>query len=199
MFFDLDNFHTPSSPLPKEKSSRSNFLLENISEFYSWYMFWDSRLEDRSLIYEKISRMLRIITISNQGGHFLTWLEEEKIAEAFDVLKDNLYQSNIKVQELPFFLGAIIDKSIEKNAKARLVDEITRVEYTYLIRTPSPIEEGVSKKIREEMEFIITQISPKLPDIHAAAVAKNLNLLLKKQVSLEELPEKLRLCYKNWL
>ena len=178
---------------------RGKQLFRNISEFYAWYSSWDRNAAKHSQIYEYISRLMRIAKTSFEGGHYLESEEDHSMQLSLNQLRENLYLSKVKQNDLSKHLLEIIQSLIKNNPKAKLIDTTTQIEYYYLIDSFQHLSDDLIQEIKSVTTYIITKTDPALPIPLAILIEKNIAKLLENRVLTEELPDHLWECCKELL
>ncbi len=178
---------------------RGRQLFRNISEFYAWYSSWDTNAAKHSLIYEYISRLMRMAKTSFEGGFYIESEEDHSIQLSLNQLRESLYLFKVKQNDLSKHLLEIIQNLIKNNPKAKLIDTTTQIEYYYLIDNFQHLSDDLIQEIKSVTSYIISKTGPSLPIPHAILIEKKVAKLLENRVLTEELPDYLWECGKELL
>src|SRR5579872_5272218 len=139
------DFQAPLSPTTEHLQMGSNpssfrlcgeLLESQISDFYAWYMAWDSIPCSHAKNFQSLSQIKQIARVCLQGGAYLSEREEKHALESLNDLKNGLYDGTVQQQEIPGHLQRIISDLTFVNHKARLVSHTTELEYRLCIHPP---------------------------------------------------------------
>jgi hypothetical protein len=139
--------------------------------------------------------LLRIADCSRKQGQFLSPAEEERALENLKACRERLYNGEIRTQEIPSAVGEVVASLTHDNFKALLVSRLTEVEYRYSIY---PSQEGPPDSDPElQLLFnkVVEEVTPRLLDIKARELARELASCLEYDKPLSELKTILQ----NWL
>lgn len=177
-------FNTPFSPLSLHDS-----LFEETASFYAWYATWDHSPKDHACTYQILSQIMKISLLSQQGGSYLTPMEEETTRTALKHLKEKIYDCRIKASEIPMHVQAIYEKLTENNSKACLIGTLAHFECRL----------GLNREIQKLFEGITTKINPSFPDQSASAITQNLSKILSEPLKYRNLNSAIQDALRGWL
>jgi hypothetical protein len=166
--------HPPTSSHPC-----GEMLSQQITDFYAWYMAWDSSLHTHAHHFQLLSQIKRIAQVSVEGGGFLSEQEEKKALERLNNLRSGLYDGNISQQEIKEHLAHIVDDLTTSNHKARLVSHTTELEYRLCIHPPKDQNPALTAVFKELLNQVIAQIQPNLHDQEAQSMDQGIAQMLR--------------------
>lgn len=177
-------FNVPFSPL-----SIHDTLFEETASFYAWYAVWDQSPTDHAYTYQLLAQIMKISLLSQQGGCYLTPLEEETTRSALKQLKEKLYDCRIKPSDIPLHIRSIYEKLTENNSKACLIGTLAQIESRL----------GPNREIHQLFEGITTKIKPSFPDQNASAITRNLSKILEEPLKYRNLSTAIQDALRGWL
>ena len=151
-------------------------LFDQVSEFYAWYLSWNTAPKAHAQAFELLSRIMRIAQVSKEGGLFLTQDEEQKALSVLNTLREELFNGLCHHQEIPSYLLKIIQTLTLANPKARLVARANELEYLLCVRAPAA--EGRAR-YQLLLDHIVNQVNPQLPNTYAHAISQGLAKIIE--------------------
>lgn len=155
---------------------------------------WLSSHADQTSTYQRINQLLRIADGSRKQGQFLTATDEDNALESLRTCRDRLYNGEIRTQEISGAVGDVLASITHNNPKARLVGKVTELEYRYCIY---PSQQGIpdaDPELQDLFNKVIEEITPRLLDIKALQLARELTDLDSDKPASELKP-----ILQNWL
>jgi hypothetical protein len=199
----------PSSELISQRQPRGQRLFDNVTEFYSWYISsWymadggtasPETLQKSESTRKILSLIKRIAEVSKDGGNFLTETEEIIALNAFSNVLQDLNSGKLRKQNLPDALFEIIENLTRDNPKAKVVFQITELEYRLCINPPLGQSSELTVQYQQVLTQIIQGITPQLQDINASAIAQGLSQILENSSTAENFNNAINEAIKHWL
>ena len=177
-------FNAPFSPL-----SIHDTLFEETAAFYTWYASWDQSPKDHACTFRFLAQIMKIALLSQQGGLYLTPLEEENTRAALKQLKERLYDCRIKASDIPLHVQSIYETLTQNNSKARLIGTLTQLECRL----------GPNREIHQLAQNIIAKINPSFPEQNASAITCNLSKILEEPLKYRNLNSAIQDALRGWL
>jgi hypothetical protein len=150
-------------------------LFNSVSDFYSWYMSRIHTPSAHASIFQTLSELMRISSLSAEGGEYLSPEEEKRGVRSLSKLKEKLCDGNLKKEDTLRKLKALIDNITSQNPKAKLVSYATELEYQFcILRPPSPHSEYLQNYLNELLKYV----TPSLLGIQAYAITQIIGKIL---------------------
>ncbi len=186
----------PPSPLgpPQERMQGvGRKVFDATTEFYDWLMGTSlSTHTDQAATYQQINQLLRIADCSSKQGQFLTGQDENRALECLKDCREQLYDGEIRP---PAAIGKVLSTLTENNPKALLVAKLTEMEYRYCIYPSQKGDTESDQEIQHLFQKVVEEISPRLLDIKALELARELTSFLDTDKPSNDLKPILQ----NWL
>jgi hypothetical protein len=164
-------------------------LFEEVASFYAWYAAWDQAPQDHADTYQLLAQLMKISLLSQQGGCYLSPLEEETSRAALKQLKEKLYDCRVKAADIPAHIGSIYEKLTQNNSKARLVGTLAQLE---CLLAPN-------REIQRLCQGIASKVTRSFPDQSASAITHNLSKILDEPLKYKNLNTAIQDALRGWL
>lgn len=155
-------------------------LFNAVSEFYSWYMSWIHTPSSQATVFKSLSELMRIASLSAEGGNYLSLQDEEKGIQNLSKLKENLCDGHLKKEATLQQVKSLVNNIISQNPKAKLVSSATELEYQFCILSPPSAH---STYLQDYLARLLKCITPALLEIQAYAISQIMDKLLENPLS----------------
>jgi hypothetical protein len=184
-------------------------LFDDTTEFYSWYVSsWymsdggaaSAEILQKSESTRKILSLLkRIAEVSMNGGNFLTEKEEVHALNDLSNILQDLNSGKLRKQHLPDALFQVMEDLIQNNPKAKVVSQVTELEYYLCINPPAGQSLESTIQYQKVLNRVTERISPQMRDINASAIAQGLSQILENPSGVENIYQAIQEAIKHWL
>jgi len=197
-------FHVPISPwtnqdLSSSKGAVGAQLFEQTSQFFAWYLTWDSAPADHARSFEYLSQIMQIARVSKEGGNFLSSMQEKKALDSLSSLQEDLFNGNIRHPDIQESLMHILHSLTDSNPKAKLISHTTELEYLLCIHPSGNQPSDATERYQQTLSYIISKVTPNMLDVHAHAIAQGLSKILDNPQAIPDIQQALHEAIRGWL
>lgn len=201
----------PSDSGSVSKNRPENLLIEEIAEFYVWYVTssWfqseklsfssDSQRSNGDTTRNLLSRIRRIAEVSISGGNYLSFQEVNRAHREIRELISDLNNGRIKKRDLPDLLDAILQEMTAQNPKAKVISHITELEYRLCINPGESQPTELTEHYRQTLEKIVHAINPRMSNVNASAIAQGLAHVIGNMDKGMDVPRAIADAIKHWV
>lgn len=198
----IDSINPIPDPFYSSGPSSGHRLLQVIDELFHSYHHW---LSDYPENFKSLSLIQRVIHISIQGGSYLDPTDEKALIEDLEELKEGLFNlGTVGHRQIPEKINRMLSRLFAKNPKARLVEQLTKLEDYMALSSLNPKLKEEIEETKRVVEHILRRVLTVLPEVNAHFLSRELTSVVNKLSSkTSDSPEKmLRLFRENvkpWL
>ncbi len=172
-------------------------LFDCTSDFYAWYMSWDTVPSDHPETFRALSQIMKIAQTSYEGGNYLRESEEKEALQTLSQLRERLFYGNMKTDEILSQLTDVLQTMISQNPKARVVAHATELEYVFCIQSK---ETNPSlEDFQQYLHSILKMVNPSLLEIHAHAIAQSMAMILEQAAEISDPKSTLEQALQRWI
>jgi hypothetical protein len=158
-------------------------LYDDVTEIYTWYVTsWymsDGGHPADEPILRTLSLIKRVAEVSMRGGDYLTEKEEARSLAHLSTILNDLNDGSLRKQDFPDALKHALDLLTSSNPKAKVVSQITQLEYRHLIDPPADQSMEETEQYQKLFHRIIEGITPKMREIVASTISRGLTQALE--------------------
>ncbi|MBS0620032.1 MAG: hypothetical protein JSS61_01045 [Verrucomicrobia bacterium] len=183
----------PSYPTP---TSIGNRLQEDAAAFYVWYVSscYANPSEGGEATRRALSQIMRIAEVCKNGSACLTFDQEGRAIQDLTHVREAFLSGSLKFRELQQALGEVLWRLIESNPRARIVSQVTELEYRLLVNPQENLTNETAEECKTLIQNILERVSLGLSDLHAGALSRSLSSALSNTSNIQHVLGILKEC-----